>query len=109
MYYSDFVICRHEKYPTFPPPPLKQLIHLSPYLAPQTEPVIMYLTNSSSPSSITPQGTKVLRNGVRYKLKVVTQDGKEAEDFIHVVVVDSDSNEVSQGYHDPTRRDSWHV
>lgn len=41
-----------------------------------------------------PQGTKILRNGVRYKLNVVTQDGTEAEDFIHVIVVDSDSNEV---------------
>ena len=36
----------------------------------------------------------MLRNGVRYKLNVVTQDGTEAEDFIHVIVVDSDSNEV---------------
>ncbi|KAL5261990.1 hypothetical protein ACHWQZ_G007633 [Mnemiopsis leidyi] len=40
------------------------------------------------------KGTKVLRNGVRYKLNVVTQDGKEVEDFIHVIVVDSDSNEI---------------
>ncbi|XP_063691813.1 transcription factor COE1-like [Bolinopsis microptera] len=38
--------------------------------------------------------TKVLRNGVRYKLKILTQDGTEAEDYIHVIVVDSESNEI---------------
>ena len=39
----------------------------------------------------------MLRNGVRYKLKILTQDGIEAEDYLHVIVVDSESNEVRSG------------
>lgn len=36
----------------------------------------------------------VIRNGVRYRLTLVSAAGKETDNFIHVLVVDSDSNEV---------------
>ena len=37
-----------------------------------------------------------LRNGVRYKMKLILNDGTETEDFINVIVVDSHTNEVFQ-------------
>ena len=40
------------------------------------------------------QGTAVLRNGVKYKLKVQTEQGLQVEEFLHVLIVDSESQQV---------------